>query len=137
MNKEGLRGLLADLVFTGGRLTFPIAPPNHRGIGREAAEEGHKSRQRDQFTHLGNMRSNRLVFGADHSRIFGRHCHLPFTFFTGSLFLTRAGSLLCPGERTSSGCLGMSVSCRFRKSALLFDRLVGKRKHSWGNLNTQ
>src|SRR5450631_4517247 len=32
---------------------------------------------------------------------------------------------------------GRSFICQFRKSALLFDHLVGKRKHRWGNLNTQ
>jgi hypothetical protein len=45
-----------------------------------------------------------------------------------------AGCLLCPNERTSSGCLGMSEKkCQFRTHAsqqlgVLFDHLVGARK---------
>src|ERR1700674_4490410 len=40
-----------------------------------------------------------------------------------------AGGLLCPGERTSSGCRGMSEKCQQRKWPTLFDHLVGSGEH--------
>ena len=49
----------------------------------------------------------------------------------------RATRPLFPQKLTFYSAICMSALCQQRKSVALFDHLVGKRKHRWGNLNTQ
>jgi hypothetical protein len=55
---------------------------------------------------------------------------------TGSRGLA-AGCLLHPGERTSSGCLGMSEKCQTATSEHLFNHLVGAGEYGRRNGEAQ